>query len=426
MDSRVATASPSRSPPRLVLLLGLAVFINYIDRGNLATASPIIKGELHLSVTEIGILLSAFFWTYMPMQLVSGWLAERFDVGRVIAVGFTVWSVATMLTGVVSAFALLLALRLLLGLGESVSFPGSGKLLARYTAVDKRGSANGVQACGLAFGPAFGTLVGGLILERFGWRPLFISMGALSLLWLWPWLTGPARVITEAGTGTTSSQRSNLWVELEQYLEIALRREALGASLSHFCSNYSLYFLVSWLPLYLVQDRGFSIRQMAVLGAGVYSVMGGAALVSGWGLDQWIRRGATPNRAYKTAFITAQAGTALCLVGAVVGTPVVSACCLLLAGAAWGLGSPGVFAAAQTMAGPTAAGRWMGFQNCVANLAGIVGPIVTGYLVDRTGNFYFAFVLTIIVALIGMFAWTVVVPRIEPLPWPAGAALARK
>jgi MFS family permease len=245
-------------------------------------------------------------------------------------------------------------------------------------------------------------------------------------LWLWPWLTGPARFITETRTGTTSSQRSNLWVELKRYLEIALRREALGASLSHFCSNYSLYFLVGWLPLYLVQDRGFSIRQMAVLGAGVYSVMGGAALVSGWVLDLWIRRGATPNRAYKTAFIAGQAGTALCLVGAVAGAPVVSAICLLLAGAAWGLGSPGVFAAGQTMAGPTTAGRWMGFQNCVANLAGIFGPIVTGRLVDRTGNFYSAFVLTIIVTLIGMFAWTVVVPCIEPLQWPANAALPRK
>ena len=125
------------------MLLGLAVLINYVDRGTLGTAAPVITNELHLSATQIGILLSAFYWVYAPAQLLTGWLAERFNTGRVIAVGFAIWSVATMLTGLAGGFAMLLALRFLLGLGESVSFPCSGKMLAQHTTVERRGSANG-------------------------------------------------------------------------------------------------------------------------------------------------------------------------------------------------------------------------------------------------------------------------------------------
>ncbi len=180
-----------QSPRGLVTLLALAIFINYIDRGNLATAVPVIKNELHLSTTQIGFLLGAFFWTYMPMQLGAGWLAERFAVHRVIAAGFALWLIATMLTGLVSGFAALLGMRLLLGLGESVAFPCSSKLLAQHVKTERRGRANGALGVGLALGPAFGTFGGGLILARFGWRTLFISLGALSLLWLWPWLTAP-------------------------------------------------------------------------------------------------------------------------------------------------------------------------------------------------------------------------------------------
>ena len=393
----------------MAVLLGLAFFISYIDRGNLATAAPVIKTELHLSVTQIGNLLAAFYWVYAPMQLAAGWLAERANAARVMAVGFAIWAVATILTGLASGYAALLALRFLLGLGESVCFPCTGKLLALYTPVDQRGRANGAITVGLALGPAFGIFVGGMIVAQFGWRPLFLSLGALSLLWLWPWLTGPAREI--------ATYHGSADVAGPSFLEIMLRREALGASLAHFCFNYSMYFLGGWLPSYLIRDREFSIERMAVLGGCVYLMQGAAAFAAGRGLDRWLRRGATPNRAYKTTLIVGQLGTALCFLGVARGAPLTSTVCLLLAGAACGLGSPALYAAAQTLAGPTAAGRWLGLQNAIANVAGIFGATITAFLVNRTGNFYAAFLFTVAVALIGLLAWTIIVPRIEPLRW---------
>ena len=123
----VGTAAIGATPARagmgaaIVPLMALAVFINYVDRGNLATAAPLIKDELHLSASAFGVMTSAFFWTYTPCQLMAGWLTERFHPYKVLAVGLAMWSVATAATGLVTGFTALLLLRVLLGLGESVS-----------------------------------------------------------------------------------------------------------------------------------------------------------------------------------------------------------------------------------------------------------------------------------------------------------------
>ena len=143
----------------LLFLLALSVFINYVDRGNLSVAAPLLKGELHLSAYHLGLLLGAFFWTYVSLMIVSGWLVDRFDVNWVLAGGFAIWSLATGLTGVVHGFATLMACRLLLGAGESVAFPAYGKILARSIAQGHRGVANAAIVSGMTLGPAVGTLL---------------------------------------------------------------------------------------------------------------------------------------------------------------------------------------------------------------------------------------------------------------------------
>src|SRR5437899_12894876 len=113
-----------------LLLLVLSVLINYIDRGNLSIAAPLLKDELGLSASQLGILFSAFFWTYTVMLFVCGWFIDRFDVNRVLAFGFLLWSLATVTTGVVYGFTMLLAMRLLFGIGECVAFSCYSKILA--------------------------------------------------------------------------------------------------------------------------------------------------------------------------------------------------------------------------------------------------------------------------------------------------------
>jgi len=172
---------------RVLFLLGLSVFINYLDRGNLSIAAPLLKNEFQLSATQLGVLLSCFFWTYSFFLPFSGWLVDRLDVKWVIAGGFIFWSAATAATGAVHAFGTLLLARLALGAGESVSYPACSTILSRYFPEHKRGFANASIVAGMALGPAIGTLAGGILMNRFGWRPIFLIVGLTSLLWLLPW-----------------------------------------------------------------------------------------------------------------------------------------------------------------------------------------------------------------------------------------------
>ena len=135
-----------------LFLLFVAVVINYVDRGNLSIAAPLLKEEWHLNASVLGALFSAFFWTYTAMQFVGGWLIDRFDPCRLLALGYLIWSVATAVTGLSTGFAMLLSLRLLLGIGESVIFPTVSKILARYLPEEKRGFANGVVGSGMRCG----------------------------------------------------------------------------------------------------------------------------------------------------------------------------------------------------------------------------------------------------------------------------------
>ncbi len=393
----------------LVGLLAVAIFINYIDRGNLATAAPLIKNELHLTNVQIGVMTSAFFWTYTPGQFVAGWVADKLGGYRALALGFAIWSLATALTGLAGGFASLLALRVLLGIGESTAFPSLSKLMAENLPVEKLGFANGCIVSGVAFGPAFGTLAGGLILAAVGWRTMFLLFGLIAMLWLIPWFAVARAVKPERHvTASILSPPPPLGALLRQ-------RTLWGATLGHFSVNYSLYFVLSWLPLWLVQQRGFSILAMAKLGAAVYCVHGVSVIATGWISDRLIDRGASINLVRKTVTVSSHLGVAVGLVGCALGRPDVVIASLFLCGAFFGLNA--TWPIAQTLAGPRAAAKWVGVQNGIANTAGIIAPVVTGKIVDVTGSFELAFLVAAGVSLLGAVGWGAILPRVAPVRW---------
>ena len=393
---------------RVAVLLALAAFINYVDRGNLATAGPLIRDELNLSNAELGVLLSAFFWAYAPAQLLAGWLSERLDARLILSTGLAIWACATALTGLATGFSMLLGLRLVLGLGESVMYPASFKLLARFARDDQRGRANGMLAAGQASGPAVGTLLGGLLMAWLGWRVIFVATGVASLLWLWPWLATP-RMGGSAQSSTTHATPSSL--------QLLRNRELWGSCLGQFCETYALYFVLSWLPVYLVKARGFSIAEMAQIGSGVYALYAVTSVMTGWCSDRWCKSGATDTRVRKTCLISALVGIAACLITCAFAGRAGSLFALAGCGVFFGVFTPALFATTQTLAGPSAAGRWMGVQNFVGNLAGILAPIITGVAVDRTGSFTTAFMIAAVLALIGILAYALVIRDIETIAW---------
>ena len=210
-------SSPQIVPPgmnRVLVLLALSVLINYIDRSNLSIAAPLLKDELGLTGTQLGTLLSAFFWTYALMQIPAGWLVDHFDVKWVFALGFLVWSSATAVTAILHGFVALLVIRVILGVGESIAFPSYGKILGSHFHESRRGFANSAIQVGLSLGPAFGILVGGTVVARFGWRPFFLVLGVLGLLWLVPWLAWMPR--REPASAATAQPKAGILNILEQ------------------------------------------------------------------------------------------------------------------------------------------------------------------------------------------------------------------
>lgn len=408
----LSVAAAGRAPVGLVALLSVALLVNYADRGSISIAMPLLAGELALDERDIGLVLAVFYWAYAPLHPVMGWCADRFGPARVLAAGFLVWSVATGLLGIAGGITALVILRLLMGAGEATFYPSALSLLARNVPDSQRARATATMQFGALIGPAAGALLGGWIMVRYGWRAMFLVMGAASLAWLVFWRRWMRRDRAASGTPHESS------ADDLPYTAILRQRALWGGMIGTFCGNYAFYFVYSWLPLYLVNERGLSIAEMPLVTSGFYVADGVTVLAAGLLIDRWIARGASFNRAYKTALATSSIGVGLCLLAAsVVSSPIAAVAILLLTGMLDGLNSPSNPSVTQTFAGPRATGRWMGLQNAVGNVAGMAAPVVTGYLVFYSGHYTSALVVAGSVALFGLVGWLVVMPEVKPVDW---------
>ena len=387
----------------LVALLGAAVFLNYVDRGAIGIAAPLMTAELRLDPEAFGLVLSAFFWVYAPVQLLVGWLCDRFSVYRLMAAGVLLWAAATFATGFVGGFASLMVLRILLGVGETIAFPGASKIITRHVPPERRGMANAALSLGIALGPAAGTLAGGLILASLGWRAIFIAFGIVTLLWLAPWFTATGKL-----------ERSETPDRQSVPVAALIGKWPLWSmSIAHIASNYVFYFLLGWLPLFLVNSRGLTISEMTFLATLGYAAQAVAALGFGMLSDSWTRAGRPEALMRRWMMASGQFVAGVAVLGiALANDPLELGILLCLAGIATGALSLNTYAVAQMFSGPRAAGTWVGIQNAIGNSSGIFGPIVTGIVVDAFG-YTIAFVVTAAVAIAGALWWIVGVPKIE-------------
>ena len=397
------------APLILVGLMALSLFINYIDRGNLATGATQIRADLHLSATAYGALAAGFYFAYAFCQLPAGALSDRIGGKLVLGIGALLWSVSTLLTGFVQGFMGLFVLRMMLGMGESVAFTTTSKIIASNVPREKMGLANGVIGFGYLIGPAVGTLLGGFMMARWGWRVTFGIFGAVSLLWLIPW--SRVRIIEAKPAGTTGQQP----VTLRQILR---RRALWGAALGHFAGNWNWYFILGYLPMYLEMQRGFSMAQMATVVSSAYLVNALAALFAGWAFDKAIQRGWSPSLTLKLPLAAAHIAGLGCML-AMPAIPIGACIVLLFVYEIFlGFSSPAYFMIPQIMAGPSAAARWVGVQNMIGNMPGIIGVLFAGVLIDASnGSYGTAFLLAGLANILGLIGWIVILPKVEPIDW---------
>jgi sugar phosphate permease len=202
------------------------------------------------------------------------------------------------------------------------------------------------------------------------------------------------------------------------------QRSAWGTCIGMFGHNYVNYFLLTWLPFYLVRERHFSMYSMAKIGGAAYIIGACLAVTTGWASDRMIRAGATPTRVRKSIVVGGLAAAGILLLLCAVSTPALSIIFLMLGVGFQSISSSNIWAITQTLAGPYAAGRWTGLQNFVGNLSGIVAPALTGFVLERTGHFYWPFAILTLVALIGSLSWLFLAGPVREVNWPVRTAVS--
>ncbi len=395
----------------MVVLFALATALCYIDRVNISIAIIPLAADKGYNAAAKGLVLSSFFWGYIWLQMLGGWMADRFGGKRVLAVGVAVWSLATFLTPPAASisFGALLAMRALLGAGEALNFPAVHSIAARWTIGSERARAISLHISGVAFGTMIALLLSPAIVIAFGWPSVFYISGALGLVWLLAWQLKSANGPEEC-RGVSSDELALIMAERATEVDLAdripwgriLRERAVWAIvIAHLCNNFGFYIILLWLPSYL--SRTFAVP-MERLGA--YSVVPWIVAfimqnVSGWFADRLSKRGMPLGRVRKlmqgSAFTI---GALPMLVLPLARTPESAVALMTISIFGTALGAGG-FAVNHLDIAPRYAGILMGISNTAATIPGIIGVAATGFIVQATNSFAAVFYLTAIVYAVG-------------------------
>jgi ACS family D-galactonate transporter-like MFS transporter len=392
----------------IVGLLFAASLINYLDRATISFALPLIAKDFHLTAQSKGLLLSSFFWSYALMQLPVGWSADRFNLRRLYAGAFIIWSLAQALTGLAGSLAALLAFRILLGVGESIYLPGGTKIVSLLFSAKERGLPSGLFDFGTRTGLVLEGILVPWLLVHFGWRRTFLILGFTALVWLIPWLwVFPRRL------QTVRSDIAPPAVASRSVARTLLSRNLLGICLGFFCFDYYWYVLVTWLPDYLVTVRQLSIVQAGFYASLAFFTFGIAEPIGGWIADSLIRRGWDETRTRK-GIVTVAFAMGIFLIAAVRTAHTGVAIGLLIAASLVGLATGNLLAILQSCAPSDAVGIWTGAENFAGNLAGIIAPLAVGFLITSYGSYIPGFQLAPIILLAGALAYWFVVGELKP------------
>jgi MFS family permease len=378
------TQTPARSNSRwlVVALLTLGVIIAYTDRINLSAALPAIRVNFPLTAEASGILLSAFFWAYTLLQTPAGWVVDRFGLKWPYAAGMFLWSAASAATALVSSLHGLIALRMVLGVGEAIVIPASMRYIRENFAERERGLPMGILMSGTKYGPAIGAPITTYLVLGFGWRWMFVLNGAVCILWLVPWLflvrddQKPATVTNEPETGAKVSWGAIFGTPV-----------IWGTCLATFCYMYFVYFCMTWMPMYFKERFDLSLAASSWFTFMSFAGTGTIAILAGWAADRLIARGSnavTVRKAFTIAGFVLAFSAAF---GAFSHSTAVTLFLAVFSLSGLGLATANYWALTQTLTPRSASARVAGIQNTAANIAGIAAPWITGLLIQKTGSF---------------------------------------
>ena len=398
---------------RIVLLLFIAGFINYLDRSALSVAAPAVMQELHLSPANLGLVFSTFFIGYAVFNTIGGWAADRWGGKRVFSGAILMWSVLCGTTGLATGFGSLLVIRTFFGMAEGPLATTINKIVNNWFPHKESATAFGFANCGLPLGGAVAGPVVGLLTAAYGWRIAFAGVACLGLIWLvfWQFMTTDrphqhAHVSEEErrliGSDRAVSEDPADLKPLGAYLR---QPAILAAMISYFGYSYILFFFLTWFPSFLMMDRHLSLKSMSLATVLLWLLGFVGYGLSGLLSDLIFRRTGNALRARKWVLIVCLGAAGICVALAGTVTTTLSAL-LLMAVAVFALYLSGstYWALIQDTIPGAKLGSVGGCVHSIANCAGIIGPAVTGFLVQRSHTFFSAFVLAGGIALASVLA----------------------
>jgi ACS family D-galactonate transporter-like MFS transporter len=437
-DGAVSTVRRTKARYQILALLAVGTMINYLDRTVLGIAAPQLTRELGINAALMGLLFSVFSWSYVASQIPGGLFLDRFGSKLTYFLSMTFWSLCTLAQGLVHGIGALFAFRLGLGVSEAPCFPTNSRVVATWFPQSERAMATGTYTVGEYIGLAFFSPFLFALMGAFGWRSLFYVVGAVGLVFGLVWwalyreprdhpsanqaeldyieagggLTHRKKDDAASGASGTSGAAAKSGFEWRTIGRLLKHRQLTGICLGQFAGNSTLVFFLTWFPTYLATER-----HMAWLKIGFFAIMPFIAasigvMFGGFFSDWLLRRGKSPNVARKLPIIAGLLLASTIILANYVESNVVVIAILSVAFFAQGMAALG-WTLVSDIAPEGLLGVTGGIFNFAANLAGIVTPLVVGFIVAATGSFVGALVFIGAIALIGALSYIFIVGDIK-------------
>jgi MFS transporter, ACS family, D-galactonate transporter len=342
------------------------------------------------------------------MQIPSGLLVDRYGTKRVLAAGYALWSLSCVIMGLGSSFISLLICRLGLGVGEGPVFPCAYRLVSNVFTERKRGLASAIFGEGSKVGPALGAPLAGVLIASYGWHNMFIIVGLVSLLWLIPWL-----IVAPTQAEDIGPVKARL--SIDEFFELLRNREILGSAIGYFGYLYVFYVYITWLPGYLVLERGFSTLDAGWLSAVPFAVQFVFALIGGGVADWFIHQGYSATVVRKTAIGVGLIIALAIILAAFVASPAATLLLFAVSTAGLGICNPNMLAVPSGLAPENRGGIVGAVQNMGGNFGGVLAPAITGLLYDATHSFATALVVAGLMLSTCAIGYLWMIRRIEPI-----------
>lgn len=392
----------------IVLYMSCGIAISYLVRVNISHAIIPIAEEYSLNEVQQGMLLSAFAWGYVTLMFIGGILVDKFGALKMSFRSAIAWSLCTAVSSMGVSWIMIFSSELLAGASEAPIFPANAKIVRNNFKENERGRATAIFDSGSYVGTAISAPLMSFLIMNLSWRYAYIAIASIGILWAIIW-RHISKDLYDTNQNVCKSKLSR-----KNVISCIANRKVIGMSIGFFCYNYIKNFYLTWFPSYLVAEKGFSILKIGIWGMmpSIAAVIGG--LVAGTITDIMISKGFTKTFARKLPLCIGLICSSSIVLANFVQSEYIAVALLSFSFAMAIAASPSIWAIPGDIAPDTnLVGTIGGIQNTVSNIAGIVAPIITGYIIYKTGGFGMALLVSGIVSCIGAFSYIFIVGKLD-------------